>query len=666
MNYYVSKAGCDSNPGTQEAPFLTLKAAQAAARENPGSVVTVLGGAYRESLELDERDSGSVYRGTDGAALTGGLSLAPSDLHPVSDEVRERLSPEAADHVRAVDLTAYGLTADDWREVFPIGAYQNAALYDDGKIGTNLEIFSGGRRMKLARYPNEGYLKLDAVMDVGECGEFPPQNYWTRNKQLRNPRGGCYIIDRETNERLKGWKEPETAWAFGYFFWDWADSSTPVKVDTVNRALFPKYVSSFGARAGALYYLYNVLEELDAPGEFYLDRKTGMLYVYPAEEGDAIEISVDTKPLIAGTRVDHVVIEGFTLTSVCANGAVLSGNGNVLRGLKVIGAADTGLTVSGYDNVVENCEVTRTGRGGIYVSGGDRNTLTPGNNRVQNNYVHDFSEVYQTYQPGISLGGVGNLCAHNEICGSPHEALTYGGNDHIIEYNYIHDVVTHSNDAGAIYAGFDWCAHGTVIRYNLLENIGSSEFRPQGIYWDDGLSGQSAYGNILIGVGEHAFLVGGGFDNIVRDNVIVGDSSSPISYDDRNRDGFVHDGWARQAVNTPDAPHWKHLRSVPYTSDVWKAKYPTLSLIVTDFSAPDDPNFPVNPSRSVVENNVIIQPEKKLGWLAQSVYTYSKVGENPCYSTAEEADFDVETKQFRHPRPGFPEIHAEKIGRIVK
>lgn len=663
MTYYVSPAGDDRNPGTEARPFASLARARDAGRDagEAGYSVRVLPGVWREALVLGEEDSGSHWYGG-GACLTGGLTVCASELAPLPPEYAARLTEDAAAHVRVLDLAARGLTPEDWGPVCAIGGFHTASRYDDAPIGTNIEIFSGERRMTLARYPNEGWLRLDAVMDVGEVNEFPAQNYWRCNNNLRNPRGGCYILDPAANERVKKWAEPETAWTFGYFMWDWADSSSPVTFYTPNRAMYPRFVSNYGARAGALYYLYNVLEELDSPGEYYLDRKTGLLFVWTYSPDDSVTVSLSRRPLLRVSAND-VTVEGFTLTAARSNGAKITGHGNVLRRLTVKNVADHGIVVNGEENTVDRCEITRTGRGGVYLTGGDRNTLSPGGNRVTNCRIHDYSEVYQTYQAGVSLSGVGNVCAHNEICGSPHIAVLYGGNDHLIEYNRIHHVVLHSSDAGAIYSGFDWCGHGTVIRYNLLTDIGAGDFRPDGIYWDDGQSGQTAYGNIVVGVPKNGFLVGGGFENTVRDNLIVGDGENPIQYDDRNRDGFVHGGWAKQAVNTPDAPHWQKLRAIPYLSDPWRAKYPSLGRLKTDFSTdPDDPDFPINPTNSVVENNVIVHRDGRLGRIAESVYRYSRVGENPVYRTAEEADLDTETWRFRHPRAGFPEIPVEKIG----
>lgn len=271
--------------------------AQQKARTLKNATVIVEKGIYRESLEFDERDSGTTYIG-ESAVITGGLEVPYFETKDIPDNIKERLTVKASEKVRSIDLTSYGLTKDDWGEICPIGAYNTASKYDNANIGVNLEVFSGGKRMNIARYPNEGYLKFDDILDQGEPSEYPCQNYWKGWHEKRNHRGGAYIIDRETNKRIATWKNPENAWMFGYFFWDWADASTPItKIDIVNRTVYPEYVAIFGARKGGEYYFYNILEELDAPGEYYLDRENGMLYVYPYGETDTIEIALSEKLL---------------------------------------------------------------------------------------------------------------------------------------------------------------------------------------------------------------------------------------------------------------------------------------------------------------------------------------------------------------------------------
>ena len=665
---YVSMRGNDANPGTGDLPFRTITAAQKAARRIPGPVIVeVREGVYDETLIFTEEDSGDTYLTREKAVLTGGECFLWEETEDIPEAVKACLTPEAAGRVRMIDLKKHGIDPELYRELYEIGEYSTGEKYDGVSRGWNLEVFENGRRMTLARYPNEGYLQLEAVADVGDIAEFPPQNYWTGWNGRRNHRPGMYIIDKNTNERVKKWKHPETAWMFGYFYWDWADSSTPVRLYPENRAAVPGFVSKYGAQAGAQYYFYNVLDELDSPGEFYLDREEGLLYVYPRGKAEPyFDISLRKDPLIEVRGADHMTFSGFHLTNVRNTAIVAAGSANRFEKLTIRNAAVHGISVSGYRNLVTECDIAHTGCGGIYVEGGERRTLTHGENIVQNNRIHEFSEVYQTYQAGVSLTGAGNICAHNEISGSPHLAIYYKGNEHLIEYNDIHDVVLHSDDAGAIYSGYDWAGHGTVIRYNRLENIGSEDFLPNGIYWDDGLSGQTAYGNVFINVRKCGILIGGGRDNRFTGNIIVGESVDPIFYDDRNREGFVCGGWAHASCDTPDAPHWRKLEEVPYREGIWKERYPSLARITTDFSDPDNPDFPVNPAGSVVRHNVIINSRMHLGMIHPSVYKYSRIGENYLYHSTDEAGFDRNSLRFKTPKEGVPVIDADKIGILCR
>lgn len=596
-----------------------------------------------------------VWQGEEGTILHGGLTIPKADRCKPDEAMLSRFNEDIRDKVYMADLTKYGLSYEDWGEMQAIGAYATAGKYTDVPGGSRCEAFCGDHRMTIARYPNEGYLKLDAVADVGDCAEFPAQNYYRDWADRKDHRGGIYIIDRKTNAHISRWADPSTAWAFGYFMWDWADSSTPITVDNTNRRFFPKYVSRYGARAGANYYFYNVPEELDTVYEWYLDRKTGKLYFYPDEEAETIDFYCHDKPLISCQNTCNMTFRNLTLRCTMGDGIQCRGENMVFQNILVKNIAGDAMHIDGKNNLVDTCEVTHTGKGGIYLTGGDRQTLTPGNNRVTNCYVHDFSEVYQTYQPGVHLFGVGNTCDHCEICNSPHAAILYGGNDHIIEYNYIHDIVLMSSDAGAIYAGQDWTAYGCVVRYNRLERIGQGEFHPDGIYWDDGHSGQTAYGNLVIGVGKYGFLIGGGRENTAEKNVIV-NCGVPIVYDDRYRDGLVNDGWARAAVNTPEGSAWQRLKMVPYREEIWKGKYPRLANILTDFEKRDDPDFPANPAYSSVQNNIIIDAKGRLGLIADSVHTYGTVENNQVYTTAEEAGLDTETWQFAEGSPVFNAI----------
>jgi len=447
------------------------------------------------------------------------------------------------------------------------------------------------------------------------------------------------------------WGSYDDIWMFGYFYHDWADGSTPVdSFDPKVRTVKPRFVSRYACKAGALYYFYNVFEELDEPGEWYLDRERGLLYLYPPEEldGAQIDLSLSTREIIRGEEVDDLTIEGFTLKGTRSDAIALTGNRNVIRRCTITNIAGNAVVIEGSGNLVTRCEISHTGRGGIYLTGGDRETLTPGKNVADNNLIHDWSEVYLTYQPAVKLNGVGNVCSHNEIYNSPHMAINYYGNDHLIEYNLVHDVVLQSNDAGALYSGQDWTAQGSVIRYNCFYNVGAGGFHPQGIYWDDALSGQTAYANVLVNVARWAIQIGGGRDIDVRNNLIVNAGECPISFDQRARDGFVNDGWYRAGVVTKEGSMWRRLYAVPFRSELWADRYPSLAKISDDFSDPDHPDFGVNPSYARVTGNLIVDRNASIGRVAPSVTEYGTVEGNALFPLEDDPGFiDAEGGDYR-------------------
>ncbi|MFA6109187.1 MAG: right-handed parallel beta-helix repeat-containing protein [Candidatus Latescibacterota bacterium] len=626
--------------------------------------VRVKAGEYRTSgLTFTEADGGKNNRrvswvADDGAVINGGLALRAWDFAPAaalaeSNATAARL-PEGGKNVLVCDLKRYGLARDDWGPVYALGG--TGARYDGYVAGSNCSLYVDGERMTLARYPNrDEFLRLAAVADIGEVAEYPEQNYFANYDRIRNPRQGTFVTDKATCDRMKRWATTEGAWLFGYFYHDWADMSTPIKaVNLDNRLVTPLYNSYYGYRAGGRFYFFNVPEELDAPGEWYLDREEGLLYLYPPKPLINADIRLEgTGNTLLDIRADNLTFDGFTFTGTRGDAVRVAGSGNVISNCTITAVSGLGAALSGSGNVIRDCEISHVGKGGISLSGGDRATLSQGNNRAENNLIHDFAEIYLTYHPGVSLNGVGNAVAHNEIYHAPHAAILYGGNDHLIEYNLIHHVVRWSSDAGAIYTGRDWTGQGTVIRYNCLYDIGDAPNSPDGIYFDDAHSGQTAYGNLLVNVRKFAFLIGGGRDNVVRDNIIVDAGKMAVHFDARARDGFVSDGWYRSIRDRRNS-QWQALDAMPIRKGIWAERYPSLARISDDFERPDDPEFACNPSHNVVSGNIVLDDEAELGWLADAVYRYSEVGSNPVYPLDGDAGFVDATNGDYTLRPDSP------------
>ncbi len=680
IKLYVSPNGCDSNTGAENSPFASvqrvLDEVKSICTNGLSSPITVYfhGGNYSVSgISMESDISGTrLYPITycaygDGEVIfNSGITLDAGGFLPVSDDIKARLADSAKDKVLVYDLKTMGITKEQVGPVYSVGAHNNASRYKGDVLGKNAELFWNDKRLTLARYPNTGFSELEGVADWGECRAFEdgsPNPKW--NDKDYECRGGTLVVDDATNERIKNWKQKETAWTFGYFFVDWGDASSPiVKFDTEAKTFTTRYASVYGYKKGAQYYLYNVLEELDAPGEYFIDRDNMLVYVYPPSDINSanIMLSLSRENIINADGTNYITFEGITFKGCRNDAVVINGNHNTVRKCKFIDICSWALKMNGNELVVYGCDMSRTGEGCLYIEGGDRNTLTHSNNLIENNYFHDWSELSRMYNAAVDTRGCGSIVRHNEFARAPHLAITHPGNEHLIEYNYLHDVVQESHDAGAIYTGWDWAAHGTVARYNFFENIGNEKYFPVGIYWDDILSGQTAYGNVFKNISAKGFLVGGGRDHKIFNNIVEGDEYA-ILFDDRLRDGMVNNGWFRGLSGAQGSRN-----RVPYKDEPWRSRYPHLAEIDDNCQDPDSFHYGPNPAYAVVRNNIFISKEDWGFHLQPSVKQFGVVENNIATTdrTTVIANDSFElTDWAKQQIPEFEPIPFDRIGRYT-
>ena len=202
--------------------------------------------------------------------------------------------------------------------------------------------------------------------------------------------------------RYQLWSQASDILFQGYFYYNWADDTLGGTIDangivTLNPAPY------FGINNNQPFFVLNLLEELDIPGEWYLDRGTGMLYFWPPSDlnGSEILISRLEEPLLQVNDTSHIYFDNITFESGRAD-LVNVTSGDDIRfidcTLRNTGAA--GIKIDGTNNSISGCQIYNTGAEGVWIKGGDRPTLSSGNNLVSNNKIYQLRSL----GPNLSCG----------------------------------------------------------------------------------------------------------------------------------------------------------------------------------------------------------------------------------------------------------------------
>ncbi len=665
-DFFVSLNGNDAWSGKRtdpcsdgvDGPFRTLERARDEVRlklaageaRSRGAVVAVRAGFYprEKTFMLGREDSGSetapvIYMASPGetVVLAGGRAVPADAFVRVSDAaVLDRLDAVARLHVLQADLRAIGIVDPG---SFP-DRYQGAP--------TVPELFFNGQRMTLARWPDEGWATIARIVDGGS--------------DYRGTRGGVFEY---SGDRPARWNLEEDVWLHGYWRFDWHDEVIRVQsIDHETRRIALAAQSVYGVGHGnpspRRYCALNLLEELDRPGEYYIDRRAGRLYFWPPAplEGALVVLSTLKGPLVSIENASEVTLRGFTVEATQGNGIEARGGRRVrIQACTVRNTRRQAVVVSGgTGHRVENCDIYDTGTGGITLSGGDRPTLKPAGHEAVGNHIRRFARHKLTYSNALSLEGVGNRAAHNLVHDSPHQAVAIVGNDHLFEYNLVHDVCLETDDCGALYKGRNPSARGNIIRFNFWRDIG----RPMGhgnaaVYFDDGDGGETVFGNIFLRCGNPgqgsfgAVFSHGGHDNLAENNIFIDCpralGSSPWN-DARWRSkvlGSGDEGW-----------DWdnKLLREVDITRPPYTTRYPELA----GFMDPRPGQVRVNRAT----RNVFVRCDETAGgnWQFPPGENWT-VDRAPGFVDAAAGDYRLKRDSEVFTKlPGFQAIPFEKIG----
>jgi hypothetical protein len=658
--FWVAPNGNDTSEGSEARPFASLEAARDAVRrlrskesQAAGEVtVWIKGGTYfrDRTFTLATQDSGTVaspvtYRVASNqvARFLGGKTITTPK--PVTDPaVLNRLPTEARARVVQVDLRAEGI--QDFGKLRSRG-------FGRPMSPAHLELFYGGAPMTLARWPNEG--------EWAEIAGFPAES--GQGDDHGGKIGKLESGFEYAGDRPSGWKVGDDIWVHGYWAWDWANSYERVESIDIGLRLVKTAAPHglYGFRKGQRFYFLNVLEELDRPGEWYLDRASGVLCFWPPEKaanadspaGSELLVSLLEAPIISLTDVSNVTVRGLTLEAGRGKAVKITGGSNVtIAGCIVRLMGNAGVTIeSGRGHKVIGCDIENTGDGGVQLNGGNRQTLEPGEHVVENCHFQKQGRWSKCYVPAVLVNGVGHQVRNNMIHDHPHCAILYGGNEHLIELNEIHRVALETGDVGAIYTGRDWTYRGNRIRHNFIHHTGGLGMGSMGAYMDDCVSGTEIFGNIFYKVTRAAFL-GGGRDHRVENNIFV-ECNPAVQLDGRGLDKSPV--WSRMV----NEYMLKQLAAVP--TELYRQRYPALMDLDKYYASTNG----VPPEGNSVLRNVCVGGQwLSMGWHATSAMLEvadNYVGADPGFGSIEKMDFTL-----RDDSPvwklGFKAIPASHIG----
>jgi len=613
QDFFVSADAAGGGDGSSGRPFHTLaqardgiRAARRAGtlRRGEAVAVNVESGVYglTGSFELTAQDSGTteapvVYRAraSGQARVWGGVALEAASFKPVTEaSVRSRLDASVRNKVLVCDLSAK-----------IAGDVPNFKTSFQG-VPAAPWLFVNHQPMTLARWPNltaanAGWASFTKAVDTG----LPKAD--ATDPALRKLHPGSFVFD---DPRPARWDLAEGVWLLGYWTHDWSDEVIRVAAyDKEKKVITLAAPHNYGINAGTWgaaqrrFFAMNALEELDEPGEWYLDRARKLLYFYPKTDLRSAEIVLATltEPLVKVNGAKHVRILGFAFEYGHADGIIAQNAEQLaIAGCVLANLGGRGISLNGLANVVRSCDLFNLGKSGISLSGGDRKTLTPGRNLAENNHIHHFGLFQRTYAPGIGIDGCGHIARQNCIHDAPHNAFLYGGNEHLLELNEVYRVVMETGDAGAFYTGRDWTSRGNILRHNYIHDLGGGDaehVNTMGMYFDDCDCGDTVVGNVFLRAGR-AIMIGGGRDNPVLNNLIV---ACPIGLHIDAR-GMTWKQW-----NDPSDPSWcleDKAKQFNYTQPPWSIKYPRLAAIMQE--------EPRQPLGNVVRRNVFVDCTKQV------------------------------------------------------
>ena len=553
--FFVSPDAKGSSVGTIDNPFSTVQqaldkvAAMGYEQRRNGVVIYLRGGNYKfsETLNITRSASGtkeaplfiSAYNGEE-VNITPSDVLTAEDFSKVTDAKKLALLPEEArDKVLVADLRSKG-----------INDYNPISHGDEGMTNAvqamETKLYWNNMNMTLARWPNYSYVQVGPVTDPGPITQIESGG------ASGIPDDGRGVEFELTNEHPLSWTDTDDIYIYGFLCFEWVPANYKIRyINKETKSLRTYTTAQWGARErpGNQYFFFNVFEELDAPGEWYLDRKEGKLYIFPYEgiETATISLSINGMDLITVNGGKHIYFNGLNLKCNSESAFILSRCEDVVVqncDISLMGKFGVDIRESTYCGVTTTV-VFNTDQHCVQIGHNHylNNSLIPSRNFVQNNF---FSRQGNDSHSAAFVGGnVGDIVSHNLFQKFAAQAATPLGSESVFEYNEIVSTPYEVHDMGAIYTGgVENPYHHD--RYNYIHDMSATAKLGNAMYYDTFGSTFFVYGNVLKNVPTGIYSHGGR-NNVWVGNVIA-DRSNHQEVATRNGTNYYN----------PNNPSWRN------------------------------------------------------------------------------------------------------------
>ena len=397
--------------------------------------------------------------------------------------------------------------------------------------------------------------------------------------------------------KFPNWQNWEGAEVHIFMKRNYGNSIFPVdSVDKENQTLRGNFTNAnYPLAFGNRFFIENVREAFDSPGEWYLDIENDELFYLPTAPNfpknvDVVAPTMDKLIVLQGdgdllTFVEYINFQGLTFTDTdytLADHYFLPADAAIWLStarqcliedctLTNLGGSAIWMEQRSQDNQILSNKMTNLGNGGVVLWGETKKQ--PFDNLIAGNYINDIGKIYKHAGGIVVKSGSGNTIAHNRIeRTSRHGIYLYSGvnysHNNIIEFNEVIDSSLETADTCAIGTlGRDKQPSGNIIRFNLVRNVVGmgttvsgqivSPYYNWGIYLDDYSSGTTVYGNIVVGTVKGALMIHGGKDNLVENNIFIDGAENQIQLwprDDFMKGNVIH----RNIIvyNQPKAKLW--------------------------------------------------------------------------------------------------------------